>query len=226
MDATPQNNIILHVIDYENRIGRHVWYECRPSPSERESLARAQGPTLALPASYPSQPSLFKSLHLLHSFETAKKDNLEGGGGGNCVQMLKDTTSVLRLDAREVVVVVVVVCSQKIWKTPPPACIWMRGRWWCWETYQKAEKLHLQVAFGPEGGGGGGRWAKWIEKHQLQLTFECEGGGGGGRRSKTSKSSTSGSRLDAREVAVVAGTCYESKFILDSFISVCLQPKN
>ena len=202
MDATPQNNIILHVIDYENRIGRHVWYECRPSPSERESLARAQGPTLALPASYPSQPSLFKSLHLLHSFETAKKDNLEGGGGGNCVQMLKDTTSVLRLDAREVVVVVVVVCSQKIWKTPPPACIWMRGRWWCWETYQKAEKLHLQVAFGPEGGGGGGR------------------------RSKTSKSSTSGSRLDAREVAVVAGTCYESKFILDSFISVCLQPKN
>ena len=34
--------------------------------------------------------------------------------------------------------------------------------------------------------------------------FECEGGGGGGRHVKTTKWTTSGSRLDAREVVVVA----------------------
>ena len=33
--------------------------------------------------------------------------------------------------------------------------------------------------------------------------FGCEGGGGGGRRIKTDKRTTSGLRLDAREVMVV-----------------------
>ena len=42
-------------------------------------------------------------------------------------------------------------------------------------------------------------------KNHLRLMFEREGGGGGGRRVETAENNTSGSRLNAREVAVVAG---------------------
>jgi hypothetical protein len=67
-------------------------------------------------------------------------------------------------------------------KKPPPARVWMRGRWWWRETCRKVEKNHLRLAFG------------------------CEGGGGGGRRVETTKRTTSSSRLDAREVVVEGGT--------------------
>jgi hypothetical protein len=64
-------------------------------------------------------------------------------------------------------------------KKPPPARVWMRGRWW-WP--QTCRKLHLRLAFGCEGGGGGSRCVE-----------------------------TSGSRLDAREVVVVANTLQARK---------------
>jgi len=72
-------------------------------------------------------------------------------------------------------------------KEPPPARVWTRGRWWQWEMGQKNKRNHLRLAFG------------------------CEGGGGG-RRVKRTKKSTSGSRLDAREVAVVGGGLEEWKW--------------
>ena len=68
---------------------------------------------------------------------------------------------------------------------------------------ETTEKHHLQLAVGHEGGGGGSR-VETDEKNHLQLAFGCEGGGGGGIRVKTTKMTTSGSRLDAREVVVVA----------------------
>jgi len=102
-----------------------------------------------------------------------------GGGGGGRVERSKKTTSRSRLDAREVVVM---GDGSKRRNGPPPARVWTRGRWWRWEACWKNENNHLRLAFG------------------------CEGGGGGGGRVETSKSTTSGSRLDAREVAVVAGT--------------------
>jgi len=51
-------------------------------------------------------------------------------------------------------------------------------RWWCWESCRKPEQHHLRLAFGCEGGGGGGRWAKWTSN------------------------TTSSSRLNAREVVI------------------------
>ena len=42
----------------------------------------------------------------------------------------KKTTSGSRLDAREVVVVGVALKRRK---QPPPARVWMRGRWWSWQ---------------------------------------------------------------------------------------------
>jgi len=124
-------------------------------------------------------------------------------------------------------------------KGPPPAHVWIRGRWWWRETCRNGEMNHLRLAFGSEGGGGGGRhveMAKWTtsgsrldarevvvgdmskqrkgrwlwwetcqngEKNHLRLAFGYEGGGCGGRRVKTSKWTTSSSRLDAREVVVM-----------------------
>ena len=44
------------------------------------------------------------------------------------------------------------------------------------------------------------------EINHLRLAFGREGGGGGGSRVEMPKWTTSGSRLDAREVVVVAGT--------------------
>ena len=41
------------------------------------------------------------------------------------------------------------------------------------------------------------------KKNHLWLAFGCEGGGGGGRRVEMLKKTTSGSRLNAREVVVV-----------------------
>ena len=65
--------------------------------------------------------------------------------------MLKKTTSGSRLEAREVVVV---GGMSKCRKTPPLARIWMRGRWWWWDLCWNAEKGHLWLVFGCEGGGG------------------------------------------------------------------------
>jgi len=47
------------------------------------------------------------------------------------------------------------------------------------------------------------------EKNHLQLAFGREGGGGGGRRVETPNKTTPGSRLDAREVVVVGGVLKE-----------------
>jgi len=112
----------------------------------------------------------------------------------------KRTTSGLRLDAREVVIVgatskppkmttssshldareVAVVGGTSKWRNePPPARIWTRGRWWWWDMCQNAKMGHVQLAFGREGGGSGG-----VRIEMLKRT-------------------TSGSRLDAREVVVV-----------------------
>src|SRR6266568_418143 len=44
------------------------------------------------------------------------------------------------------------------------------------------------------------------EKHHLRLAFGCEGGGGRGKSIKMREKTTSGSRLDAREVEVVAAS--------------------
>ena len=41
------------------------------------------------------------------------------------------------------------------------------------------------------------------KKNHLRLVFGCEGGGGGGTGSQIDEKTTSGSRLDAREVVVV-----------------------
>ena len=88
----------------------------------------------------------------------------------------KSTTSGSHLEAREVVVVGV---ASKRWKEPPPARVWTRGRWWWWGSRRNAEMDHLRLAFG------------------------SEGGDGGGSRVETPERTTSGSRLDAREVVVV-----------------------
>jgi len=62
----------------------------------------------------------------------------------------------------------------------------MQGRWW-WESRRNDENDHLWLAFG------------------------CEGGGGGGSRVETTKMTTSGSYLDAREVVVVGDGLKERK---------------
>src|SRR6266567_1551980 len=112
-----------------------------------------------------------------------------GGGGGKSVKMREKTTSGSRLDAREVVVAnaskrekhhlrLAFGCEGgggrgkgvggggkcvETRKAPPPARVWMRGRWWSWR----------------------GSWWWWPTR-------------------RNAKSTTSGSRLDAREVVVVA----------------------
>ena len=93
----------------------------------------------------------------------------------DALKPLKRTTSGLRLDAREVVV----VGGMSKWQNePPPACVSKRGRWWWWEACRNNE-MDL-----------------------LWLAFRRKGGGGGGKRVETMKRTTSGSRLDAREVVV------------------------
>ena len=98
----------------------------------------------------------------------------------------------------------------------------------------KHQKNFLQLAFGHEEGGGGGRHVKIAErsisdsrldvrgvekradrskqpkKIHLRLTFGCKGGGTGGRCIEQSEKSTSGSCLDAREVVVVALWVYRA----------------
>jgi hypothetical protein len=51
---------------------------------------------------------------------------------------------------------------------------------------------------------GGGSCVETAEKNHLRLVFGREGGDGGGRCVETPKITTSTSRLDAREVVVVA----------------------
>jgi hypothetical protein len=77
----------------------------------------------------------------------------EGGGGGNGVKTPENSTSSSLLDAREMEVAAE---ASKGPKNPPPARFWMRGRWRWWQRRQNARKLHLQLAFGREGGGDGG----------------------------------------------------------------------
>ena len=63
---------------------------------------------------------------------------------------------------------------------------------------------HLWLTFGREGGGGGGRCIERVEKNHLRLAFGGERGGGRGRYIENQRKTTSGSRLDAREVVVTA----------------------
>ena len=72
-------------------------------------------------------------------------------------------------------------------KNPSPACAWMRGRWRWSQSCRNVEKIHLRLAFGREGGGGGGRCLGRAEKNHLLLAFGHKGGGGGGRRVETDK---------------------------------------
>jgi len=119
------------------------------------------------------------------SCQNAEKNHLrltfqcEGGGGGIRIETSKWTTSGSRLEAREVGVV---GGTSKRRNEPPPARIWTQGRWWWWDAHRNAKMDHVQLAFGHEGGGSGG-----VRVEMLKRT-------------------TSGSRLDAREVVVVEFT--------------------
>jgi hypothetical protein len=78
------------------------------------------------------------------------------------------------VDAREVVVVVAMALKQP--KNPPPAHVWMQGRWW-WQTRRDVEKIHLWLAFGREGGGGGGKCVEMSKKSTSSLrVMEFENG--------------------------------------------------
>jgi len=103
-----------------------------------------------------------------------------GGGVGNPAGSPKNITSGSCLDAREVVVV---AAGEMDVKHHLQFVFEHEERWWCWESCQKPEKHHLRLAFGCEGGGGGGRDVK----HHLWLAFEREGGGGGGNRDRRPK---------------------------------------
>ena len=95
------------------------------------------------------------------------------------------------------------------------------------QTRRNAVNFHLRLAFGCEGGGGGGRQVETSKKSTPGSRLDVrevvavgdalkglknpppahvghEGGGGGERQVETSKKSTSCSRLDAREVVLVA----------------------
>ena len=65
---------------------------------------------------------------------------------------------------------------------------------------------HLQLTSECEGGGVVAGPLKKLKKTPLQLAFGWDGGGSGGKRVEMSKKSTSGSHLDGREVVVVANT--------------------
>ena len=80
-----------------------------------------------------------------------------------------------------------------------------------WEVCWKNKNDHLRLAFGCEGGGGGGRGVGRTQKNHLQLAFKCEGGGGGGEHVETTKKATSSSCLDAREVVLVADSQNDKK---------------
>ena len=95
-----------------------------------------------------------------------------GGGGAEALEGQKKTTSSSCLDVREVA-----EASERC-KQPPLAHVWMRGRWWRWQSRRNDEKNHLWLMFGHKGGGGGSR----VE---------------------TTKRTTSGSRLDARRSHVI-----------------------
>jgi hypothetical protein len=88
-----------------------------------------------------------------------------GGGGGSLIEITK--------------------------KIPPPARIWMQGRWSLWQRHRKNRKNHLWLMLGYERGGGGGRRVERTEKSYL---WHIE----------ILKRTTSGSGLETREVVVVA----------------------
>ena len=65
------------------------------------------------------------------------------------------------------------------------------------------KKNYPQLVFGCKGGGGGGSCVETMKKNYPRLAFGCEGGGGGGSHVETTKMTTSGLRLDVREVVVM-----------------------
>jgi len=73
---------------------------------------------------------------------------------------VKTSTSNLCLDMREVEVVAV---ASKPPKTPPPARVWMRGRWRRRQLRRNHPKLHLRLAFEWKGGGGDGTGVENVE---------------------------------------------------------------
>jgi len=95
-------------------------------------------------------------------------------------KLTKRTTSGSRLDEREVVVV---GFTSKWRKWPPPARVWMQGRWWWWQMVETTKKNHLQLAIECDGGGvvAGSRNNG---RNHLQLAFGHEGGGDGGTGSR------------------------------------------
>jgi hypothetical protein len=129
----------------------------------------------------------------------------QGDGGGRGVKTPRTSTSSSCLDAREVVVVADSLKSPK--KNPHPARVWMRG-WWC--GCRHVETNHLWLAFECEGGGVVAGPPK-SQRTRLRLAFGPKGGGSGGKRVEVSKKSTSGSYLDAREEVVVANASKSSK---------------
>ena len=58
----------------------------------------------------------------------------------------------------------VVADTSKRRKFPPPARVWMQGRWWGRQTHRNIEEIHPQLAFGCEGGGSSGRRVERSEK--------------------------------------------------------------
>jgi len=68
---------------------------------------------------------------------------------------------------------------------------------------ETTKKNYPWLVFGCEGGGGGGSHVEMMKKNYPRLAFGCEGGGGGGSHVEMMKMTTSGSRLDAREVVVM-----------------------
>jgi len=91
--------------------------------------------------------------------------------------------------------------DEQVVVTPCPSSSLMSlGGGSCVET---AEKNHLQLAFGCEGGGGGGRGVGRAKKTTSGSRLDVREVGGG-CRVETMKRTASGSRLEAREVVVVA----------------------
>ena len=166
-----------------------------------------------------------------------------GGAGGRCIEKPEKSTSNPHLGAREVVVadasklvkippsahvwdvreVVVVADVLKTEKRPPPACVWTQGRWWSWQTHQKAKKNHLRLAFGLKGGGGNGSCTETAEKSTSGSRLDTREVVVVAKALKTAKRPTSSSRLDAREVVAVAKALRHQKITSSSHLDMSLR---